>query len=128
MKPDGFYRPQWSPDGKWIAFTSDRNTEWKGHDNGAGWEHLQELAVYIVHPDGTGLKRISSPAAPQSDHELEWNYLQTYKPFAVDLVLTADRLRYIQELNVSFKVQKSLLPFERVADMSLAAEAVKLLR
>ena len=61
MKPDGFFRPAWSPDGKWIAFTSDRNTEWKGHDNGAGWEHLQELAVYIVHPDGTGLKRVTAP-------------------------------------------------------------------
>jgi Tol biopolymer transport system component len=61
MKPDGFYRPAWSPDGKWIAFTSDRNTEWKGHDNGAGWEHLQELSVYIVHPDGTGLRRITGP-------------------------------------------------------------------
>ena len=43
MKPDGFYRPAWSPDGQWIAFSSDRNTEWKGHDNNAGWEHLQEL-------------------------------------------------------------------------------------
>ncbi len=60
MKPDGFYRPQWSPDGKWIAFTSDRNTSWRGHDNNTGWEHLQELGVYIVHPDGTGLKRITA--------------------------------------------------------------------
>jgi Tol biopolymer transport system component len=60
MKPDGFYRPMWSPDGKWIAFTSDRNTEWKAHDNGTAWEHLQELAVYIIHPDGTDLRRLTA--------------------------------------------------------------------
>jgi Tol biopolymer transport system component len=59
MKPNGFFRPSWSPDGQWIAFSSDRNTEWKGHDHNAGWEHIQELSIYIVHPDGTGLKRIT---------------------------------------------------------------------
>lgn len=59
IKPNGFFRPSWSPDGKWLAFSSDRNTDWKGHGNGSGWEHVQELSIYIVHPDGSGLRQLS---------------------------------------------------------------------
>ena len=42
-KPNSFRRPVWSPDGKWLAFASDQNTEWNGHGNGSGWEHVQEI-------------------------------------------------------------------------------------
>ena len=64
---------------------------------------------------------------PEADHLALWNYVQTYKPFAENLVLSPERVQYMQQLNVQFGVQKTILPYEKVADMSLAREAIKLL-
>jgi TolB protein len=53
----GDFRPAWSSDGKWIAFSSDRGSDLpvaKGR-----WKRLQLADIYIIRPNGTGLKRIS---------------------------------------------------------------------
>ena len=57
--PGGDFRPAWSPDGRWIAFSSDRTSDMPfAHGR---WEHLHVVDIYIVHPDGSGLKRITEP-------------------------------------------------------------------
>ncbi|KAI1357407.1 hypothetical protein F5Y08DRAFT_333897 [Xylaria arbuscula] len=56
--PDGYFRPQWSPDGEWLVFSSDRNTAWTGHGNGTGWEHTQTLSIYAIRPDGSGFRQV----------------------------------------------------------------------
>jgi Tol biopolymer transport system component len=44
--------PSWSPDGEWIAF--------------AAWRRSAGYDLYIVHPDGTGLRRLTTTKPDES--------------------------------------------------------------
>jgi hypothetical protein len=57
----------------------------------------------------------------------QWQFFQEQQIYAADLILSEERVRYMQELNISVGVQKRQVPYADVTDMSLARDAVKLL-
>ena len=72
----------------------------------------------------------SASALGQKDPDAaraQWQFYRDIKPFAANLDLDEERLRYMQELNLVTGTQKSMMPYARVVDMSMAREALKLL-
>ena len=63
----------WSPDGDWIAFASDRHSPGRG-----------SFELYLIHPNGTGLRKlVESGSAGRTNHP--W-----FSPDSKSLVFTTD--------------------------------------
>jgi ABC-type nitrate/sulfonate/bicarbonate transport system substrate-binding protein len=56
----------------------------------------------------------------------QWQFYQDFHPYAEDLRLPENQVRYMQDLNVAMGLQDRILPYEAVTDMSLAAEALRM--
>jgi ABC-type nitrate/sulfonate/bicarbonate transport system substrate-binding protein len=84
--------------------------------------HKPEAKEAFFKARATALKK-----SDDAEAQTVWNFIQKYKPYAVNLALSDERLRYMQELNVELGLQKTIMPASQVADMSIARDAVKLL-
>ena len=57
--PAGDYQPAFSPDGQWIAFSSNRDTGRAQSTSAAVPGTYQASDVYVMHADGTGVQRLT---------------------------------------------------------------------
>ncbi len=68
--PGGDFRPDFSPDGARIAFSTDRDTPVQGHPI-FGFTRQREGDVYVMDRDGRNLQRLTS--TPDWDGSPEWS-------------------------------------------------------
>jgi len=57
-------QPIWSPDGRWIAFASDRETRNGGRSLNS---------IYIIHPNGNGLRKVGSGSPATGTRMISWS-------------------------------------------------------
>jgi ABC-type nitrate/sulfonate/bicarbonate transport system substrate-binding protein len=66
------------------------------------------------------------PGSDPREGRTQWQFYQRYRPYAEDLLLPQAQLDYLQDLNVTMKLQARILPFDAIADLSLARDAMRL--
>jgi Tol biopolymer transport system component len=133
-KLDGFFRPSWSPDGKWIAFSSDRNTDFKPHSYPVpGWEHVQELSIYIIQPNGQGLRRLTpagitagSPKWSPDGRRIVFYEMRTAQTFAARVRVGASVTSQIVsvDLETGARVELTSGPGLKVGPQVLSADRI----
>jgi ABC-type nitrate/sulfonate/bicarbonate transport system substrate-binding protein len=65
------------------------------------------------------------PDAPLKEGLSQWRFYQQHRPFAEDLRIPEAGVSMLQDLNIAMGRQNSVLPFDAIADLSFAREAVR---
>src|SRR5262249_30143685 len=50
-----------------------------------------------------------------AEGEFQWRFIQKNQPYTKDLILSEERIAYMQDLNIRTGIQKSILPYAQVA-------------
>jgi ABC-type nitrate/sulfonate/bicarbonate transport system substrate-binding protein len=113
-----------------AAFTSDRAIAQKRQALVKTLAAYSKLFRYITYGDAEQAFMAASAKALGPGQtalaKAQWQFYRQTKPFAPDLALGADRVKFMQDLNISTGTQTAAMPFEKFADMSLARDALKL--
>jgi TolB protein len=89
----GAFRPAWSPDGQWIAISSDRDSTLPRRPG--SFETIQRTEIYILHPDGTALRQLTHTGsfAGSPSWSSDGRQIIYYKASFDDVLLISDPRR-----------------------------------
>jgi ABC-type nitrate/sulfonate/bicarbonate transport system substrate-binding protein len=82
---------------------------------GSSWEEFSKARVAAL------------PKGDESESRAQWKFGQELKPYGSDVIISNDQFGYVQNLYTSLKIIPAPLPLEKISDMSMARDAMKML-
>ena len=85
------------------------------------------LSTPAAHDPFIRARKSAFPKASEREHEAEWSFLHDSDLLATNLIISPERIEYMQKINMQFGQQDSIIPYDQVVDVSIAEDALKLL-
>jgi ABC-type nitrate/sulfonate/bicarbonate transport system substrate-binding protein len=110
------------------SFTSVRNIEANRDGLVRVLAAQAKLLQFLQSPESKDAylkaRATALPNSKEAEGVAEWTFIQEFKPY--NLLISDDRIKFMQETNIKRGIQRRELPVDQIADMSLAREALEL--